>query len=159
MTKTLPQDLILDCIQNVNTNLDSEDMSIQDCDEKFDILNEIAGKELGDDYEYGADEDPIDHIDESSLIVATIPMESVLAWAMGDYFGSRLDPDKPESIEVWSKHVRSMVIDQDNDLICFAHGIGYDWLDNDLLGGDGSGTARAEFMRGLTITTDYGKRD
>lgn len=159
MTNTLPQELILDCIQNVDTNLDSEDMSIQERDDKFDILTEIAGKELGDDYEYGADEDPIDYIDGSPLIVATIPMESVLAWAMGDYFGSRLDPDNQESVEAWSKHVRSMVIDQDNDLIYFAHGIGYDWLDNDVLGGDGSGAAQSAFMRGLTITTDYGKRD
>lgn len=157
MSKTLPQDLILDCIQNVDTTPD-DNISMKDASHLLDTLQEVAGKELGDDYEYEADEDPIDYIDETPLTVATIPMKSVLAWAMGDYFGSRLELDDPESLETWGKHVRSMVVDQDNGLIYFAHGIGYDWLDRDLLGGDGSGTAKAEFMRGLTITTNYGEK-
>lgn len=158
MTSTLPQDLILDCIKEVNTNLDSEDMSIQERDNKFDILSDIARKELENDYEDVTDGNPIDYIDETALQVATIPVESLLAWAMGDFFGSRLNPDDPKSVEIWAKHVRSMVVDKDNGLIYFAHGVGYDWFDDDVLGGDGSGIQRAAFWRGLTITTDYEKR-
>lgn len=151
----IPIDVIYNDISNVKK--DASNIGIEDILDVMDedILKEVIDKAIGLD-EY--DGDYYTAAMDDSLQICSIRVDSTLGWCLARYIGEpAINPSGVVS-EKWGKTLRGFCL-QENFRIYFAHGFGYDWIDDDLLGGNGDGSKRKEFEDGITIAADYGKRD
>lgn len=99
-------------------------------------VSELIGSSNSSLYEdYEAAEDPneptaFDRISRSSLLYE----------ALIKFFGSE---------EAMKEHVRSFYHNEHTNEIFWVHGVGYDYIDKDLLGGNGSGNTTREFLTSI----------
>lgn len=126
----------------------------------YETLRAIAFKVLGKEDYYDSD-DPVADIfsDDSGMKLCYIKRDSVLWWCLQRYIGEPVVTNGRESAK-WADTIRGFHLSEyENEVIYFTHGVGYDWVDSDLLGGDGDGSKRKEFEDGITIVANYEKRD
>lgn len=154
----VPVDTIYKDIYNISQGETGPDCDLEDVVD-YDTLSGIAYKILGDE-DYRAAEDPIaDVFADTGLQLCSIERDSVLGWCLARYIGEPVVSHMDNVSQKWGKVLRGFYLQVGYSHIYFVHGVGYDWVDADLLGGNGDGSKRKEFEDGITIMADYGKRD
>lgn len=119
------------------------------------VLQKVAELETGKDYK--TFHDPAqwweDKAKDGDYILSSFTLHGLTSRLLTLHFGDSPFPDRDPCISpVWRSHVRDYYVDAVDDIVYFVHGWANDWVDRDLLGGSGAGTARRKFEDKITFT-------
>ena len=148
-TYTIPSDKLFDDLVDIDIDKITPDRSDLDADTVLDAMHAIAKEEIGED-EYP--EDLVDYWDDVCLV--RIDMSSWLLGSMLAFWG--YDPHSMDMMDILRGKTRNAYLASDG-YIYMSHGIGYDWIDADLLGGSGDGETKRRFLDSVKITISFGK--
>lgn len=102
-----------------------------------------------DSIDYLCDEEKEELFDDiccEGLPIVTEMQQFAFLTCLKEYFAER-HPEYEEFEDAVRAFCREGVVNKNRDTVTVCHGIGYNWKDNDLLGGDGSGTTLDDFER------------
>lgn len=118
----------------------SDDEMLED---DYDSLSEEEQAKIDDDITIVTDEDfgkrVLDSLNDDALFLGIIPKDTVLDRALISYFRRAKGLSYDEMLE-------KLGLVEDDDNLYFITGCGYDIVDSDLLGGDGSGKTKKQFL-------------
>ena len=160
MATTIPVDAIYHDITDIK--IEASSVGIEDIldvmNEK--ILNDVVSRAI--DNENDNDYDALADLEDNALQVCAIRTDSILGQCLAQYIGAPAANHDGSISEEWASTLRGACLqskyDQLHDRVYFAHGVGYDWIDMDLLGGNGDGSKRSEFEDGITLSVGFGKQ-
>ena len=158
MIKTyhIPSDIIWTGIEDVDTHIDLLDPSTRDI-YAYQAMYYIAAAENGTSSETDQDSSDVTDLDtydvianywDGSLRLVRLDRSSRLASIMAH---GKTSPDVIASTICAT--ARSAYLAGDG-YIYVSHGIGYDWIDMDLLGGSGDGETRSKLEKSISITME-----
>lgn len=158
MTTAIAVNAIYNDISNVKK--DASSIGIEDILDVMneDILKDVINKALGHD-EY--DGDYYAAAMDRDLQVCSIRTDSILGQCLAQYIGAPAANEDGSISEKWANTLRGAYFqsqyDWVHDRVYFVHGVGYDWIDMDLLGGNGDGSKRREFEDGINFSVSFDK--
>lgn len=112
-----------------------------------DIWDELIKRDDPDEYQRLAEDEALETYWDDTQDVSAIYTMSPLGLALARWYGLDILTDE----NVGTTKIRAGLVAQDGWLY-YVTGIGYDTIDRDLLGGDGSGVAKRAFENAITIT-------
>lgn len=154
MTDHIPSDIIWIEIETVDTHIDLLDPSTRDI-YAYQAMYYIAAAENGTSSETDQDSSDVTDLDtydviadywDDSLRLVRIDSRSRLASILAH---GETSPDRIAS--AICAMARSAYLAGDG-YIYISHGIGYDWIDMDILGGSGDGQTRRQLEESISIT-------
>lgn len=119
------------------------------------VLQKVAELETGEDYE--SFKNPAewweDTAEKGKIILSSFPLNGLLSRLLALHFGDSPFPDRDPCISpAWQSRVKDYYVDAVDDVVYFVHEWSWDWIDRDLLGGNGNGSARRKFEDKITLT-------